>query len=118
MILETAQLLCGPIENAPYKRTHFNHPCAIWTRKSAGNYKWLLKHGVALCEEYTHRYGKIHKSQAVIEWCQKNIPSFKEKNFTPPPLCMPNQYKEKCYILSYRNYYKNEKMSFARWKKD
>jgi len=38
MILETAQLLCGTHwvigSEAPYKLSHKNHPCAIWTRES------------------------------------------------------------------------------------
>ena len=41
MVLETAQLLCSAHETAPYKRTHYNHPCAIWTRSSLSNYMWL-----------------------------------------------------------------------------
>ena len=32
-----------------------NHPCTIWAQD---NYTWLLEHGLALCAEYTHRYGK------------------------------------------------------------
>lgn len=73
MILETAQLLCSPFEKgeAPYKRSHFNHPSAIWTRENKSNYEWLITHGLALCEEYTFRYGKEHKSKQVILWCKK-----------------------------------------------
>ena len=71
MILETAQLLCSPYVPgvAPYRRTHYNHPCAKWTRESQSNYFWLGIHGLALADEYTYRYGKIHKSVDVIKWC-------------------------------------------------
>lgn len=45
MILETAQLLCSAHwlngSEAPYKLTHKNHPCAIWTRECVENYNWL-----------------------------------------------------------------------------
>lgn len=68
MVLETAQLLstaihaCGGV--GPYKVTHLNHPCSIWTRQSRANYDWLLQHFDALLMEYTDRYGKIHKCSA------------------------------------------------------
>lgn len=67
MPLETAQLLCSayPNDNAPYKRTHYNHPCSIWARKSENNYLWPIEHGLALCLEYNFRYGKNHKSREV-----------------------------------------------------
>ena len=53
MTLETAQLLCSPFNqgDSPYRRTHYNHPCAIWTRESAGNYEWLYKHTVIITAE-------------------------------------------------------------------
>jgi hypothetical protein len=42
-IIEYCQLLCTANlmtgSKAPYKLTHYNHPCVIWTRKSSGNYK-------------------------------------------------------------------------------
>ena len=57
MILETAQLLCSahhvvdPMNtNIPYKLTHVNHPCAVWTRGSVFNYNFLVCLGVKLCE--------------------------------------------------------------------
>ena len=72
MILESAQMLCSvqPEGTAPYKRTHYNHPCTKWVRESSRNYEWLLIHAYALCDEYTRRYDKVHKTQAVIEWCE------------------------------------------------
>ena len=73
MVLETAQLLCGVhhmcdnVKNqAPYKLSHKNHPCAIWTRESLSNYLYLCDLGLELCKEYTYLYGKRHKSQDVI----------------------------------------------------
>ncbi len=73
MILETAQLLCGVhhmVESKieiPYKLSHKNHPCSIWARECIENYVWLCDLGMELCFEYTYRYGKKHKSQAVFE---------------------------------------------------
>ena len=75
MVLESAQMLCAPYETgvAPYKRAHYNHPCTIWARESYENYQWLISHALALAEEYTFRYEKTHKSEAVIRWCQENV---------------------------------------------
>jgi hypothetical protein len=111
MVLETAQLLCSAHEpgTAPYKRTHHNHPCSIWTRKNTGNYLWLCELGLAISKEYTKRYGKRHKSQDVIEWAQQNIPpGIPAGIMTPWPLCMPDEYKTDSVIESYHNYYKHK----------
>ncbi|MCP3700806.1 MAG: hypothetical protein GY920_20255 [Aliivibrio sp.] len=66
MVLESAQMLSTAITEhggkAPYKPTHKNHPCNVWARKTRANYLWLLNHFIALANEYTSRYQKIHKS--------------------------------------------------------
>lgn len=119
MPLETAQLLCSafPQGVAPYRRTHYNHPSAIWTRQSKQNYIWLIKHGLALCEEYTHRYGKTHKSQAVILWCKDNLSSleFNSEDFNDPPACMPDECKTGDSVASYQNYYRTHKSYIYNW---
>jgi hypothetical protein len=117
MILESAQLLCGPFEEAPYKRTHFNHPCAKWVREGKLNYGWLLTHAKALCEEYTYRYGKRHKSQEVIEWCEKRFNSltFPHTN-TPFVKAVAEEFKSLPVVEAYREYY-NQYKTFARWTK-
>ena len=120
MILETAQLLCGVHwivgNEAPYKLSHRNHPCAIWTRESLSNYLYLCDLGFELCKEYTYRYGKRHKSQDIIEWCLVNKPNIEDKGFTEPARAMPDEYKVSSVVESYRNYYIGEKSSIAVWK--
>jgi hypothetical protein len=123
MILETAQLLCGVhhmtdqvTDQVPYKLSHKNHPCAIWSRESLSNYLYLCDLGLELCKEYTYRYGKRHKSQDVIEWCVTNKPNICDKEFTEPARAMPNEYKVDSVVESYRNYYIGEKSKIAVWK--
>ena len=121
MILETSQLLCGTHwimeSEAPYKLSHKNHPCAIWTRESLSNYLYLCDLGLELCKEYTYRYGKRHKSQDVIEWCLTNKPNIRDINFTSPPLAMGDEFKIGNNVIeSYRNYYREAKKSFCVWK--
>lgn len=120
-ILETGQLLCGVsvingIE-APYKLSHKNHPCAKWARECEENYIYLCDIGLELCNEYTYRYKKRHATQSVIEWCLMNIPNLKvNSDITPPPMAMPDEYKEENdFVSSYRNYYMGAKKSFAKW---
>lgn len=88
MILETSQLLCGAHwvcgSEAPYKLSHKNHPCSIWVRKSLSNYLYLCELGLELGREYTHRYGKKHKSIEIIEWCLINKPNILDIGFTEP----------------------------------
>jgi len=122
MILESCQMLCNAHYiigkgQAPYKETHTNHPCTIWSRTSKQNYLWLLSLTYNLLSEYKHRYKKIHKSTTVYKWCRKNINNLKfdytkQTNF----ICaMPDIYKVGCPIQSYRNYYLGEKLQFCHW---
>ena len=120
MILESAQMLCSPFPQgkAPYKRTHFNHPCAKWVRGSRNNYEWLLTHAYALMDEYFHRYGKIHKCLEVIMWCddhyhQLDLPL--DTCLTNFAQAMPDDYKNKDAVVAYQAYYRNEKKGFAKW---
>lgn len=122
MVLESAQILCSPFaatDKAPYKRTHYNHPCSVWARKSEANYSWLVSHALALCEEYTRRYGKRHKSQDVIEWCALRIDElpFSEEGLTPFAQAMPHQFKDPDPVVAYRAYYAQEKAYMATWDK-
>ena len=115
MILETAQLLCSAHEQgtAPYKRTHYNHPCSIWARASLNNYRWLCSLGIALGDEYYRRYKKFHKSLEVINWCIDNVPQELESTgLTPFVQCMPDEYKDEKSVLAYRKYYASKLKDF------
>lgn len=114
MCLESAQILCtvhhGYGLDAPYRPTHKNHPCTRWAAESHGNYIWLRRHAVAIGEEYTRRYGKVHKSHLVVDALPTLLPSeFPKVAMTPFVLAMPEQYQCADAVESYRNYYKAEK---------
>lgn len=121
MPLEAAQLLCGAFApgDAPYRRTHYNHPCAIWTRASRANALWLVEHGLALAEEYTRRYGKVHASEAVIQWTRRRLDQagLPDIELTPFALAMPDQFKQADPVESYRAYYRGAKAEIATWNK-
>ena len=120
MVLETAQLLSTTYwhfnQPAPYKQTHKNHPCAVWARSRHSNYEWLWEHGIAIAEEYTYRYNKIHKSQAVIEELAELPRGIRRGPMTPFPLCMPDKYKTDDVVESYRAYYVGEKSHMLTYK--
>lgn len=111
MPLEVAQMVCTNLHlwglEAPYKATHKNHPCTKWARESLGNWKWLLAHGNALGEEFTRRYGKVHKSHLVIKECAKAlVPLLGER--TPFVLAMDDRWKRDCPHVSYQNFVANK----------
>ena len=124
MILETAQLLSAAhrllgsnVADDVYKLTHKNHPSAVWVRQSTENYDWTYQHFMALCREYTHRYGKIHLTQTKMAKLLCHYPDdLPFGYFTFPPKCMPDQYKDgsKSPINSYQAYYYGVKRNFAK----
>lgn len=116
MPLETAQMLSTVNGGYPYKATHKNHPCTIWARQSKANYMWLVNLGVELCKEYTHRYGKVHKCQAVIEQLQSPPESVPDGDMTAFAQAMPDECKREDAIEAYREYYRQRKAGFATWK--
>lgn len=120
MILETAQLLytahwvLNPeqVPDNAYRKTHPNHPSAIWARESKLNYLWLAELGWWLCKEYQYRYGetKTHKTEAHIVWLRANPPSSIPKiPVTPFRLAMPKEYKCDDPVKSYHIYYREAK---------
>lgn len=124
MILEGTQLLCTAYHmqgvDAPYKKTHINHPCAIWTRSSLNNFKWTLQYVYGLCEEYYERYLKTHKTLLVAYWCEDNMDrlTFDKTDLTPFALAMPDEYKVSDPVESYRNYYRLGKQHLHNWKQN
>ena len=123
MPLETAQLLCTArhelgedADTIPYRKTHANHPCSKWVRESLSNYIWLCRFGLELCKEYTYRYGKTHKCQAVINDCLNKIPNIEREDKTEHAQAMDEEYRLSDPVLAYRNYYNKAKSHLHSWK--
>jgi hypothetical protein len=102
----------------PWKMTHVNHPCSIWSRDTFENYMWHSDLGLYLCREYTFRYKKIHKGFKVHMWLQANTPpGIKKTGLTPFKICMKDEYKiSNDPFECYREYYIKDKVRFAKWK--
>lgn len=131
-ILESCQLLCTTYHEqnieAPYRPTHANHPSRLWVKSSYDNFQWLIAHAHAIANEYTERYKKIHKSQAVLEWCEDHahLLGFDSYDLTPFAIAiaddcecrkLPN-FESLSTIEKYRFYYKLDKKHLHQWKRN
>lgn len=107
-------------EQIIYSATHINHPSAVWARASRANYNWLHSLLVALCKEYTYRYGRVHKCESSGLVSTLAIPplNIDDGEFTEPTPAMPKEHiVANDSIASYRKYYINDKVRFSSWKK-
>lgn len=108
-MLSTAHWMTGG--TAPYKKAHVNHPSTKWTRDSIDHYRWLAIHAKAILQEYTSRYGKIHKTEEIVDWLIINEPNILNGGFVPPPQCMPEEYKNENTVKAYRTFYVKDKLA-------
>jgi len=133
MQLELAQLLCtalhqkpelarSNLRDVPYKSTHINHPCAIFTRKSNIHYSYVAGLLFALNKEYNKRYDKSHlsftkmlDSGVIIEEDYLSANGNFLKIIDDIPECMPEEFIVDSPIESYRNYYKIAKVHLHNW---
>ena len=104
------------MDNVLYKSVHMNHPCTVWTRQSACNYEWHYQHFIALCDEYTYRYGKIHATDKLLRNALKRHPkNIKKNDLTLFPLAMKSN--PECMfpadpVKSYRLFYQTKQDRF------
>jgi hypothetical protein len=84
MCTETAQILSGAVRLAGgitgdcahvrvYRLYNKGSTLIKWAASSRERYVWLLRHFVALLDEYTARYGKRHGSSKVLALLTSNI---------------------------------------------
>lgn len=120
MILESAQILCTVADSkgfqVPYRPTHKRHPCTLWASQSMQNWNWLVEHALALCDEYSLRYNKVHKSYNVLIQLKILDIGLPNVGLTDFVLAMPDCYKSSDPVDSYRAYYLGAKRKFAKWK--
>jgi hypothetical protein len=133
MLLETCQMLSTAVHRqAPhlikgdslYKSAYANHPMTKWVGDSLPNFLWAYDHARAINDEYQYRFGKIHKSERILDSIAKIKSSLytafadiQAIDKTTVPQCMPDQYRHEDPVTAYKNYYYNEKKYFAKWEK-
>lgn len=119
---------------------HGNHPLAIWVRYSESHYLEAVKCARRIFAEYTYRYGRVHKSQMALDILQRlgfpprfnscaKYPRKPGSSFncyvvtgglpstcTWFPLCMPDEFYDKCAVTAFKNYYDFKRLSMKRHK--
>lgn len=119
MTLETAQLLSQAVRLTPewqpyfnrkelYRVTHQHHPSSRWCRRSVPNLFWLCKHGIALADEYSHRFWRRHASARVIHYVADKIgalPVLEFDDLTTFAQAMPLEFQQPDPVRAYRSYY-------------
>jgi hypothetical protein len=117
MVLETAQMLSTALGGGDglYKPAYQKHPCTLWVGETRANFQWTVRLGIALAEEYTRRYGKVHKSLTVISLAASRASEIPAGPLTPHAQAMPAELKDPDAITAYRRYYRTK--SFAAWKR-
>jgi len=108
-------------EHHLYNAVHFNHPCTVWTRESTQNYLWHYELFIALCDEYTKRYGKLHLTDRSLREYLKPTPNnIPDIDMTPFRLAMksnPECMNESAPVESYRKFYMTKQQRFKmEWK--
>jgi hypothetical protein len=103
-------------EGTLYKAVHMYHPCTVWTMQSNNNYDWHWLHFDALCKEYTHRYGKVHKTDENLRLALQQLPSnIPVGSLRPLPLAMgaaPQCINYSDPVGSYRSFYQTKQANF------
>jgi hypothetical protein len=122
MVLESGQLLSTAFPNPKaiglYEKTHYNHPCAKWVRESKSNYDYLIELMDALGDEFRYRYDKQHESHTLVPKFRSLNPKLKDEGLSSFALAMPDKYKHKCPVQSYRFYYPTKLEDFdMTWKR-
>lgn len=120
MVLETAQILSTVSARygveAPYRATHKNHPAVLWAGNTKANWEWAVLHGAGIACEYQLRFGRDHKSAAIIDWCLEQGGRPNAGGFESPRQCMPEEYRGEDPVEAYRRYYIGDKIRMAAWR--
>ena len=125
MLLESAQMLSTAVQKYTdrieelYKPAYPNHPMTKWVGFNRDCFRWALENAMSISQEYCKRFKKLHKSSKIINNIYDNnyINDIPDGFFKEPPQCMPDEYKDKDYVVAYRKYYMGAKAYFAKWER-
>ncbi len=96
----------GTLHRGGYHR----HPCTVWAGDRGLHAFWLLMHGQALCDEYTHRYGKVHACQHQLDRVKELLHqcNFAQTGWVEPAQAMPDECKHADAVTAYRTYMRHK----------
>ena len=130
MPLEEAQMLCTAVwHHAPYyaeehnlyKPVHQKHPCTLWAMETRSNFVYAFSLYICMLREYTNRYGKVHGASKHKQALGNAFGLIPEGVLTKHPQCfsgLDHLKTDEFYpIKAYREFYKADKLKFARYTK-
>ena len=127
MALETTQMVASvihrygispellPINKSgnPYGAGYKHHPCTLWVGDNIQNFRWTVEHGLALCREYSRRYGKVHHCSLSLlrvskalqnnDCIQSKVPGSTKR--TAFAQALYDSCRQSDAVKAYRNYY-------------
>lgn len=106
-------------EKILYKVAHPSHPSTKWTLANALNYDWHYFLFIALCDEYTLRYNKTHKTDALLRSIlasrpnnMADFPTDRSLQFTLAMKSNPECADPTDPVGSYRKFYQTKQSRF------
>ena len=124
MPIEATQMLCTVARerchmDIGYKSAFINHVCTTWVGDCWENFQWTMMYASALLEEYTHRYGGIHKTSLVLDDIYMRTNHLKQilprKELTAPPKTVNRAYKHLEPVMAHRAQYFWVKKRLHNW---
>lgn len=113
-ILSTAHFVLDGVEVGMIPTHHF-HPSCVWARASSDNYLWLFEHAKALCAEYEHRYGKVHKAAIHLEKLKHLPVSIQQGSLTDIARAMPDEFILKSLLDPCKSYQLYLNAKYKEW---
>jgi hypothetical protein len=110
-------------KGTPLRGGYHHHPVTKWVGETQENFYWTGIFGLALCSEYTFRYGKTHSCQKGIEYLVKMsnlLPNLPQTEFavaiSPEQKCRQHPSFDSLPVVEkYRLYYNYDKAHFCKW---
>ena len=99
-----------------YMVAHSEHPSTKWTMLNRATYQWHLNLLRCMLQEYTNRYGRVHRCADLLPFLDSTPTNIVDGDFVAPFLAMPDEYKCGSAVDAYRAFYAGEKWTFANWK--
>lgn len=115
---EAGQLLTAALHHkgvqTRWKPSHKHSGLAKWTRNRS-HATWVLRYGLALCAEYTARYGRVHKTEGYLR--ELDLAPLDDLPWEGFLQVVPEEFQGPDPVEAYRKYYRGERIrKFATWK--
>lgn len=96
-----------PRETKFYKSRLVNHAIPVWVRANAGNYFWVYRYFIVLCDRYRKQQGVISEVESSLSYVLSRYPLHipKGRTLIPPMDEVPEEFRTEDVFESYRAWY-------------